>query len=653
MLVNAIISILLVAGIIYFIHRYTASGNHLDDEELTSEKDNRNEFEMDIDYMTKEVADAFSRTLRQNFNDGNLSRRELEQKQKKRTALSSAINNAAYGDDDAKKFVKNSIKQLLLDPKYDIENNINRLIPFDRPARIWCTDKTNIILYLYSKRYWLEAVDMLFQEFHLTDPVEINGVFSNVVTKEKMNEIYEIVMSGKSSLGPIDLTFEDKIEIVSQKLFGRYIRFSAVDLLYDLTVDEIDVGVSGVPKNSYTVKTEKRNLPFSYESVWILYHGINIRMECLSFESQDDMIRVCKNIYNYKPPEPLTEENGAVIATTSTGGRIVVFRPEFADSWGFTLRKFDSAPSTLMKNLLHDDDKVIPIVIIKWIAKGLLNTIISGQQATGKTTLLKSFIGYLSIQYNLRIQEKQAEMNLRYTYPDRNIVSFQETASISAQEGLNIQKKTNGGINIIGEIAEAIQAAFFVQTANVASYMAIGTHHGIDTEHVIEGIGNNLLEPSVGLFQNEENAIKAVAAVLNIDIHMANDKGDRHLLYINEICPTTEEPYPSDKMEDASLMDKAAADASKYMRKVTNPKPYEVHRLVHWEPKFDENGKKSGGKYILDAPFGSMMEEEIKRHLSIQEEKLFDFDMDMLHRVKSGDDSVEVQNWVEKSLSSF
>ena len=163
MLVNAIISILLVAGIIYFIHRYTASGNHLDDEELTSEKDNRNEFEMDIDYMTKEVADAFSRTLRQNFNDGNLSRRELEQKQKKRTALSSAVNNAAYGDDDAKKFVKNSIKQLLLDPKYDIENNINRLIPFDRPARIWCTDKTNIILYLYSKRYCLEAGDMLFQ----------------------------------------------------------------------------------------------------------------------------------------------------------------------------------------------------------------------------------------------------------------------------------------------------------------------------------------------------------------------------------------------------------------------------------------------------------------------------------------------------------
>ena len=69
--------------------------------------------------------------------------------------------------------------------------------------------------------------------------------------------------------------------------------------------------------------------------------------------------------------------------------------------------------------------------------------------------------------------------------------------------------------------------------------------------------------------------------------------------------------------------------------------------------QFDENGKKSGGEYVLDATFGSMMEEEIKRHLSIQEEKLFDFDMDMLHRVKSGDDSVEVKNWVEKSLSSF
>lgn len=648
MILNAIISILMIAGVIFVIHRYLNKST--DDEEIKTEN---NEMEISIDFMTKEVADAFSRTLRQNFNDGNLTRRELEQKQKKRTALSTAINNAAYGDDDAKKFLINSIKQLLLNPIYDIENNIDRLIPFNRPDRIWITDKTNIVLYLYIKKYWLDAVEKLFLEYHLDEQVERNGVMQNVVTKEKMEEIYKDVMSGKSSLGECSLTFDDKIEIIAQKIFGRYIRFSAVDLLYDVIVDEIDVGVSGIPKNSYSVKSEKRNLPFSYESVWILYHGLNVHMECLAFESQDDMIRVCKNIYNYKPPYPLTEENGAVIATTNTGGRIVVYRPPFSDSWGFNLRKFDSAPSTLMKNLLRDKNNVIPIVISKWCMRGLLNTIISGQQATGKTTLLKSLIGYILLQYNLRISEKQAEMNLRYTYPERNIVSFQETASMSVQEGLNIQKKTNGGVNVISEIAEAIQAAFFVQTANVASYMAIGTHHGVDTDAVINGLANNLLEPSVGLFQNEENAIKAVADILNIDIHMVNDKGDRHLLYIHEICPTSERPYPSDKMQEDSYIDKAAADASEYMRKCTNSKPYEVHSLVHWEPVFDANNVKIGGKYVLDNTFGEMMEKEIKSHLSLQDEEVFDYDMSMLKRVQSDDDSEEVRAWIEDSLLSF
>ena len=262
MILNAIISILLIAGVIFVIHRYLNKST--DDEEIKTEN---NEMEISIEFMTKEVADAFSRTLRQNFNDGNLTRRELEQKQKKRTALSTAINDAAYGDDDAKKFLINSIKQLLLNPMYDIEDNIDRLIPFNRPDRIWITDKTNIVLYLYIKKYWLDAVEKLFLEYHLDEPVKRNGVMQNVVTKEKMEEIYKDVMSGKSSLGECSLTFDDKIEIIAQKIFGRYIRFSAVDLLYDVIVDEIDVGVSGIPKNSYSVKSDKRNLPFSYESV--------------------------------------------------------------------------------------------------------------------------------------------------------------------------------------------------------------------------------------------------------------------------------------------------------------------------------------------------------------------------------------------------
>ena len=50
---------------------------------------------------------------------------------------------------------------------------------------------------------------------------------------------------------------------------------------------------------------------------------------------------------------------------------------------------------------------------------------------------------------NLRIQETAFELHLRKIYPTRNILSLRETETVSGQEGLDVQKKTDGTVNII------------------------------------------------------------------------------------------------------------------------------------------------------------------------------------------------------------
>ena len=50
---------------------------------------------------------------------------------------------------------------------------------------------------------------------------------------------------------------------------------------------------------------------------------------------------------------------------------------------------------------------------------------------------------------NLRITETAFELHLRKIYPTRNILSFRETDTISGQMGLDVQKKTDGSVNII------------------------------------------------------------------------------------------------------------------------------------------------------------------------------------------------------------
>ena len=65
--------------------------------------------------------------------------------------------------------------------------------------------------------------------------------------------------------------------------------------------------------------------------------------------------------------------------------------------------------------------------------------------------MLMAMIEHIYATLTLRIQEMAFELNLRKLYPGRNILSFRETETISGQMGLDIQKKTDGSVNILGK----------------------------------------------------------------------------------------------------------------------------------------------------------------------------------------------------------
>ena len=70
-------------------------------------------------------------------------------------------------------------------------------------------------------------------------------------------------------------------------------------------------------------------------------------------------------------------------------------------------------------------------------------------KVAGKTTMLMAMIENIYETMNIRVQETAFELHLRKIYPTRNILSFRETETVSGQEGLDVQKKTDGSVNII------------------------------------------------------------------------------------------------------------------------------------------------------------------------------------------------------------
>lgn len=584
---------------------------------IDSEEDYDIENNYTIQHAIQLVSEEFAFILKQNLREMNLTRKQLEAREKAKQELRASLKEAAYGNPSAKDYVKTYIKDIIsrdIGNKFGIsELTINEFIPFDNPMSLSSRDKFEILMYMMPvddpTMNPSDAFINFIDDYDLTRPIQReNGSYHYEVTKEKLNEIYSNYMGGRI------LRYDQKLAILSERIFADYKGFGAADVLFDMGLDEIDVGVSGIPKDTYDIKQmDLERAEFSYQSIWVVVHGINLKLSFLSLGSQDELMRVCNNVYKFNAPKALSKRNPKVVSTMKDGSRIVVARPPFSDSWCFFARKFDSMPSLEPEKVLRDTNNVVPLTLIKWLIRGYCNISVTGQQGTGKTTLLKSLISYFPEELNIRVQELAFETNLRYTYPERNIVSFQETESVPAQEGLDLQKKTNGSCNILGEVATAEAASWLIQTSMVASLFSMFTHHAKTVPDLIVAIRNNLIDSKGGAgFQNEEAAEDMVARTINIDVHMERVKGKRFCSRITEIIPIYDRRYPSEMPENQGkdLKELALLDQIENDKRSTDRSLYKAVDLMVFE----------NGRYVFKALPSENLLNLMYTHMTDEEE---------------------------------
>lgn len=618
MFVNFII-IAIIIGVIFFLgYRYF---NVISEE---SEEEFLQDDYTDLVTIRNKVSREIAAQLKQELREKNMTRKEYETRQKQKATLRKNLKDAAYGDAKAKRFIKLYIKSMLIDPDMHLninEDTIDEIIPFEKERELKNQDKFEILLYIaYNKMldeigrpYKQNGFAKIIKDYNLTDPIQIDGELAYDFTEARLNEVYQSVMARFS------LDYSDKLEILAQRVFEMYKGFGCVDVLFDTGVDEVDAGLSGIPKDGYDITNSAKNLTYSYQSIWIMVGGIKLRLSCLSFGSQEELIRVTNNIYKYGANKVLSRKGGYVVSVMKNGSRVVVMRPPFANTYAFLARKFDSTPSIAPEDIIRGENAIIPLTLLKWLIKGQRNIAITGAQGTGKSTMLKSLIRFIDASFSLRVQEITAELNLNYAYPKRNILAFQETESIKSQEGLNLQKKSSGDVNIIGEVAEAIQANFVVQTAMVASLFAMFTHHAKTAYDLVVAIANNLLDPECGIYREKKEAVEMAAKILNIDVHLENRKGHRFMERITEIIPVNSMEYPSE-VGKASHEE----DELEYWKRETDRKQFDERQLMHYE----------NGEFVLDNLPSEKMMDDIRRKLTKEEEVLFDTDMQMIKNLQ-------------------
>ena len=541
-----------------------------------------------IEVMTEFVKKRLDEITKINLYDIGLSEEELKRRKNKKYELKKALKGCTYGDVNDKKYVKELIFDLL-EKEYGVtETNISKAIPFDIPSLLTAQDKFDILLYAYKKDFGYEALTELIKKYNLGDLKYIEGETkpSYVITSNEIEDIYE-----KEN---VILTFSDKLNVVVQRIYQHYKGYSSIDEVRDMNIDGVSGGVSGLPESflsqvaqtdgDYLNQIAEHKVPRACDSIWIFFQGKSIRLAFLSFGTEAELKRVCQNIYKYNNPGQLSDTNGYKINEMKDGSRVVVVRPSFSETWAFFVRKFDVKRATL-EQLVRDPGKEDAIELLKYLVKGARITAITGEQGSGKTTLLMGMIENIYETMNIRVQETAFELHLRKIYPTRNILTFRETDTISGQEGLDVQKKTDGSVNIIGEVATDPVASWMIQAAQVASKFTLFTHHAKTFPNLVTALRNSMLR--TGVFKDEKTAEEQVIQVLNFDIHLVKDfRGRRYIERVTECIPVeNKNNYTFDHRNEKTLegkLDKFLDNATNYFTKITDRETYRYVNIMEY-----------------------------------------------------------------------
>ncbi|OWA37353.1 pilus assembly protein CpaF [Saccharibacillus sp. O16] len=540
------------------------------------------------------VTSAINEFTNVNLLDLGLTGEEFERRRNVVAELKSSLKACNSGSLADKMYVKSFISDLLLRGGAVSEANIDHILPFGQERLLTDVDKFDILLHVYKQEHGMQALSMLIEQYDLArlkSIIEEGRTESYLITPEEIRDIYNREAPR--------LSFDDKLQLVVQRIYQQYKGFGSIDELRDQNLDGISGGVSGLPSEMQEIDHEMELMrtmraassgPRSCDSVWIFYRGKSIRLAFLGFGSELELKRVCQNIYRFGSPGQLSEARAYMVNEMQDGSRVVVVRPPFAENWAFFVRKFD-LPNLSLERLLNAEQvsgAELPMKMLDYLMKGAQVTAVTGEQGSGKTTLLMAMVKSIYGTFNLRIQELAFELHLRRLYPERNTLAFRETEKIGGQEGLDLQKKTDGTVNILGEVATDPVAAWAVQMSQVASKFTVFSHHAKTLKDLIWSLRNSLLK--TGTFQNERIAEEQVANVIAFDVHLEKERnGTRYIERVTE-CVTLDadqEVFAElgrrlDSEEDEGSVLKVLARANlDYYRRLTG-RAFEARNIIEF-----------------------------------------------------------------------
>lgn len=550
---------------------------------------------------------------------------EFNRLYKRKAMLSSALKQSAYGMDGAKQVIKDQIMQFIQDNL--LPQEVDSILGMDGTSYPSDHIIFETIMQHFKIRYGKNAFVEWMVKYGLQKEKVINGRKRYYISVDELHNSYEEE--------DINMNESDKQQLLATLVYQLYRGFGILDTVREMNIDGVNIGTSGSVLSSIDGCGDKNTkLSTAEEAVrgcWVYYHGTYIHLRFMNFGSEDEMKRIITMIIRYNNSGSLTAKRGYMVNTMYDKSRVLAVRPPCSEWWACFIRKFSlknvTVHSLLDKEYVKNGNVVCDL--IRYLMLGQTTSLVTGRQGSGKTTLLSAMMAYIDNRFNVRVLELAPELYLRELYPDRNILSVQETNTVSAAELQDCLKKSDAAVSIAGEIATDAVAARFIQFCMTASIFCVGTHHANTTRDLVLTLRNSLVND--GGFNNMETAERQVTECIRCDIHMDyTPDGKRFVHRISEVVPIDKVPYVEfneevpDRKDYSSVeefevalkaynmkLEKFKVDLNKdYYQRVTDREGFTVNQIMHYDLASDTYVTDNKPSEALLAKMTSVMEEK-------------------------------------------
>lgn len=456
------------------------------------------------------------------------SKRELQ-----RARLRQALHRCSLGGEGDRIYVKEYIKEILSEHLQLGEAELQQLIPFKNSYQLCDQDRFEILLYRYQRLYGKKGFEMLCTKNDLDREKEGEEGNYYEISGNDLRQVWE--EEG------IELQYLEQLDIAAQRIYQELYGYSVCDMLIsdETALDSVSGGCGGIaPGEKGGCKEDVHGC----DIIYVMLHGKKIRLSFLSFGTDQCLAGTVKKLSRNHPRMQLSRRNCHIVASLQNNSRVVAARPPVSEGWSFYVRKFNTSAAHRIEELITDENAEFTVSLLRLLVKGCRNLVITGEQASGKTTLLKSLVRFIDRRYSIRVAESAFETRLGELYPGRNIHTMQEYGNSSLADAIALFKKTDTDVTICGEINEPKTAEAFIQISQSGGRFTMCTSHHSSTDKLICYMRNALLKNSG--FHNELVAAEQVADAIHFDVHLGIDRsGHRYIDRITEIVKKQQGGY--------------------------------------------------------------------------------------------------------------